>query len=99
MDMELGTEPVTPVALRGATNGRSIRAACLVAWLLSAALAGPAHGQTATSGVCGRTQQVRDAIVAAVSGASDCGSVTAEQLGQIGDAEPVWRWYCSAEGG
>ena len=35
-----------------------------------------------TSGVCGRTQQVRDQLVAE-TGATDCGSVTAEQLAGI----------------
>ena len=64
-------------------NGYLIRAACLAAWLLCAALAGPAHAQTATNGVCGRTEQVRNAIVAAVADASDCATVTATQLGQI----------------
>lgn len=36
-----------------------------------------------TNGVCGRTEQVRNAIVAAVADASDCATVTATQLGQI----------------
>ena len=90
--MQLGTEPVTPLATAeklscGATPGCFIRAARLAAWLLLllfSALAVPAHAQMATDGVCGRTEQVRDAIVAAVSGATDCATVTAEQLGQIG---------------
>ena len=87
--MQLGTEPVTPLATAGklscgAIAGCFIRAARPAAWLLLSALAVPAHAQMATDGVCGRTEQVRNAIVAAVSGASDCASVTAEQLGQIG---------------
>ena len=90
--MQLGTEPVTPLATAeklscGATPGCFIRAARLAAWLLLllfSALAVPAHAQMATDGVCGRTDKVRDAIVAAVSGATDCATVTAEQLGQIG---------------
>ena len=35
------------------------------------------------SGICGRTQQVRDAIVAAVSGITDCANITATHLGSI----------------
>ena len=35
------------------------------------------------TGICGRTQQVRDAIVAAVSGITDCANITATHLGSI----------------
>ena len=88
IDMQLGSQPVTPLATAeklscGATPGCFVRAARLAAWLLLSALAGPAYAQT-PNGVCDRTDKVRDAIVAAVSGASECGTVTAEQLSQIG---------------
>ena len=46
----------------------------------TAAEAGPA---TPRSGVCGRTEQVRDAIVAAIVGVSDCADVTTTQLGRV----------------
>ena len=74
---------------RGQQERRGVRAAHLFwAWAaLLVALTGlvavtPALGQEAENGVCGRTQQVRDAIVAS-SGASDCGQVTESQLGDI----------------
>ena len=35
------------------------------------------------TGICGRTQQVRDAIVAAVSGITNCANITATHLGSI----------------
>ena len=46
----------------------------------AAAEAGPA---TPRSGVCGRTEQVRDAIVAAIAGVSDCADVTPAQLAGV----------------
>ena len=36
-----------------------------------------------TAGICGRTQQVRDAIVAIISGATDCADVTDAHLAAI----------------
>ena len=48
----------------------------------TAAEAGPA---TPRSGVCGRTEQVRDTIVAAVSGVSDCADVTRTHLANVTD--------------
>ena len=42
-----------------------------------------------TGGVCGRTLQVRDAIVAAVSAASDCSLVSATHLAGIGGSFSV----------
>ena len=47
----------------------------------AAAEAGPV---TPTPGICDRTQQVRDAIVAAVSGAEKCNEVTVADLAGIG---------------
>ena len=38
---------------------------------------------TPGSGVCGRTEQVRDAIVAAIAGVSDCANVTTAQLAGV----------------
>ncbi len=46
----------------------------------TAADAGPA---TPRSGVCGRTEQVRDAIVAAIAGVSDCADVTTAELADV----------------
>ena len=43
-------------------------------------VAGPV---TPTSGICGRTEQVRDAIVAAIDGVSDCADVTMAQLASV----------------
>ena len=51
--------------------------------------AGPA---TPRSGVCGRTEQVRDAIVAAIAGVSDCADVTTTQLAD------VWRLELGSSG-
>ena len=47
-----------------------------------AAEAGPA---TPTSGVCGRTERVRDGIVAEIAGVSDCADVTTAQLAGVTD--------------
>ena len=55
----------------------------------TAAEAGPA---TPRSGVCGRTEQVRDAIVAAIAGVSDCADVTTTQLAD------VWRLELGSSG-
>ena len=38
---------------------------------------------TPTDGLCGRTEQVRDAIVAAISGVPDCADVTTAQLAGV----------------
>ena len=46
----------------------------------TAAEAGPA---TPTSGVCGRTEQVRDAIVNRIADVSDCADVTTAQLADV----------------
>ena len=46
----------------------------------TAAQAGPA---TPTSGVCGRTEQVRDKIVIAITSVSDCADVTTAQLADV----------------
>ena len=63
----------------GVSDGRA-------AALGHAALAG-GNGQTVnvagTGGICDRTLQVRDAIVAAVTAASDCSQVTESHLGEI----------------
>ena len=42
-----------------------------------------AQAQSNTSGICGRTQQVQDAIIAKVSGKSSCGDITTEDLTDI----------------
>ena len=57
----------------------------------TAAEAGPA---TPRSGVCGRTEQVRDAIVAAIAGVSDCADVTTAQLAGVSGS----RLYLSGDG-
>ena len=41
------------------------------------------HAQSGGSGICDRTEQVRDAIVDAVSGVGDCADITATHLGQV----------------
>ena len=38
---------------------------------------------TAAAGICGRTEEVRDALVALISGVSDCAAVTPAQLAAI----------------
>ena len=53
--------------------------AIAVLFVLSAAL--PVTAQT--SDICDRTQQVRDAIVAAIAGVSDCADVTTTQLANV----------------
>ena len=65
-------------------DGGPVRARAGWAWpavaglLLLATLAPePAHAQT---GICGRTEAVRDAILAAIEGVGDCDLVTGEHL-------------------
>ena len=49
--------------------------------LIFAVMGSEAWGQT--TGICGRTQQVRDAIVARVSGITDCANITATHLSSL----------------
>ena len=51
--------------------------------LLSAAFPDPAGAQSEDTGVCDRTEQVRDAIAEAVLGVTDCADITATHLGQV----------------
>ena len=78
-------DTTTPFAFSGATKGST----GLYSWGLSGLdwsstttvtvrLSGPT-----TSGVCGRTEQVRDAIVAAISSVSDCAAVTDAHLAGV----------------
>ena len=73
--------------MTSAVDGGPVRARAGWAWpavaglLLLATLAPePAHAQT---GICGRTEVVRDALVALVAGVSDCADVTTAQLAAI----------------
>ena len=73
--------------MTSAVDGGPVRARAGWAWpavaglLLLATLAPePAHAQT---GICGRTEVVRDALVALVAGVSDCANVTAAHLAAI----------------
>ena len=72
--------------LAGARRGlvRSARVLAAVAWLsLLGALALPAPAQAQTTGICDRTQQVRDAIVGLIPSVSNCADVTATHLAGI----------------
>ena len=62
----------------------SIRRACLLFLLTTSLLVLSSTAQAQTqSGVCDRTPQVRDALVAIVGGGVTCADVTADQLGRI----------------
>ena len=61
-------------------TARSLAAVLLVAFAAILALPLQAEAQT---GICGRTQQVRDAIVAKISGVSNCANVTDAHLAAI----------------
>ena len=73
-----------PLQLNGATitavsDGLPATSALTASeWLQAAGSRSKVDGSqtVSTDGVCGRTAQVRDAIVAAVSAASDCSQVT-----------------------
>ena len=43
----------------------------------------PVQAQSPQDGVCDRTEEIRDAIVSAVTGVTDCAEITETQLGQI----------------
>ena len=47
---------------------------------LTSTFAPSVHAQSDSAGICGRTQQVRDAIVAKINGVSDCAYVTDAHL-------------------
>ena len=75
--------------MTSAVDGGPVRARAGWAWpavaglLLLATLAPePAHAQT---GICGRTEAVRDAILREIPGVSDCADVTATHLAAITD--------------
>lgn len=61
----------------------SVGRACLL-FLLTISLFVLSSTAQAQSGVCDRTPQVRDALVASVGGGVTCADVTADQLGRIG---------------
>ena len=44
---------------------------------------------TPTPGICDRTQQVQDGILAAVSGVTECAAVTVANLAGIGDLDVI----------
>ena len=69
------------MARRGLRSAWALAAAALFA--LCGALALPATAHAQPSGICDRTQQVRDAIVAAIAGVSDCADVTTTQLANV----------------
>ncbi len=64
--------------VRQQRRGRRVAAILFLAGVFPATAA--AQGG---SGICDRTEQVRDAIVAAVSGVGDCADITATHLGQV----------------
>ena len=47
------------------------------------------------AGICGRTAQVRDAIVAAIDGVDDCANVTVEHLSALAGALILADWRSS----
>jgi len=69
----------TETRARGATPGGLL---CLLGVAVQI-LGGAAWGQTASSGICGRTPQVQTAILEQIDGVSDCAAVTEEQLAAI----------------
>ena len=71
---------------RSTARWRLLGAALLVA--LAAALP-PATAKAQDVAVCDRTSQVRDAIVSAVAGVSDCADVTAADLAAITELEII----------
>ena len=74
--------------LRGASPLVRIYAACLLLLgALTLALPVPAQAQTPSPSVCDRTSQVRDVIVSAVSGVSNCANITTTHLAAILELE------------
>ena len=74
--------------LRGASPLVRIYTACLLLLgALALALPVPAQAQTPSPSVCDRTSQVRDVIVSAVSGVSNCANITTTHLAAILDLE------------
>ena len=65
-------------------TARSLAAVLLVAFAAILGLPPQAQGQTQT-GICGRTEQVRDMIVAKISGVTACALVTDTHLAAITD--------------
>ena len=69
---------------RGAPPLARIYTACLLLLgALALALPVPAQAQTPSPSVCDRTSQVRDVIVSAVSGVSNCANITTTHLAAI----------------
>ena len=62
----------------------------------AAAYAGPV---TLTPGVCGRTQQVQDAILDRLSGVDDCAAVTVADLASIGTLQTPGKNIASLQSG
>ena len=74
--------------LRGASPLVRIYTACLLLLgALALALPVPAQAQTPSPSVCDRTSQVRDVIVSAVSGVSNCANITTTHLAAILELE------------
>ena len=78
--------PNTSVAESGASRSCCRQQHPLAAVLLAAfaaLLALPLQAEAQTAGICGRTAEVQTAIVAKISGVTDCADVTATQLAAI----------------
>ena len=75
-------EPGRPGRLRVRSRAaRSLAAVLLAAFAVLLSL--PLQAEAQTTGICGRTQQVRDAILARIPGVSNCADVTAAHLAAI----------------
>ena len=75
-------EPGRPGRLRVRSRAaRSLAAVLLAAFAVLLSL--PLQAEAQTTGICGRTQQVRDAILNKISGVSNCADVTAAHLAAI----------------
>ena len=71
------------VVVMGLTNDEEYTFQLRAVNAVGAGTAVEADSATPRSGVCGRTEQVRDAIVAAIDGVSDCADVTTAQLAGV----------------
>ena len=74
-------EPMRPGRLPPRT-ARSLAAVLLAAFAVLLAL--PLQAEAQTTGICGRTEEVRDAILNKIPGVSNCADVTDDQLAAIG---------------
>ena len=68
---------------RGRLRSRPARAATVLLAVVAALLALPLQAQAQATGICGRTAAVRTAILARISGVSNCADVTDAQLAAI----------------